>query len=164
MSKYQNEIRWGVVGCGQIAVDKSLPGLLHYKGAKLVAIADPLEARRALAIGLATERGVQGVRAFGDAAELYSDPDVDAVYISLPTGQHAQAVISAAEARKAILCEKPLGRSAEEVAGMIAAAKHYDVPLMTAYMSRFGDVFQEAKRLLQEKRIGQVTFVSANYS
>ena len=47
MSKYQNEIRWGVVGCGQIAVDKSLPGLLHAKGAKLVAIADPLEARRA---------------------------------------------------------------------------------------------------------------------
>jgi len=164
MPDCENVIRWGVVGCGQIAVDKSLPGLLSAKRAKLVAIADPLEPRCALTLDLAKQAGLKSVRSYADAAGLFANADVDSVYICLPTGQHAAAVSTAAESKKAILCEKPLGRSAAEVCRMIQAAKHAGVPLMTAYMSRFGDVFQEAKRLLAENRIGQVTFVSANFS
>lgn len=164
MQKYSSSIRWGVVGCGQIAVDKSLPGVLAAKGARLVAVADALEPRRTLAFDLAKKAGLSDVRGYSDAADLFADPNVDAVYIALPTGQHAEAVIAAAAAKKAILCEKPLGRSAAEVGRMIQAARNAGVPLMTAYMSRFGDVFCEAKRLIAENRIGQVTFVSANFS
>jgi len=42
MSTEPKVIRWGVAGCGQIAVDKAIPGLLLAKGAKIVAFADPL--------------------------------------------------------------------------------------------------------------------------
>src|SRR5689334_17589307 len=104
-------IRWGVIGCGQIAVDKSIPGLLHAEGARLVAVADPLPARRALATTLAAARVTADVRVYADAADLLADANVEAVYISLPTGMHADAVAMAARAGKAILCEKPLGRS-----------------------------------------------------
>jgi D-xylose 1-dehydrogenase (NADP+, D-xylono-1,5-lactone-forming) len=156
-------IRWGVIGCGQIAVDKSIPGLLAAKGARLAAIADPLEPRRALALDLAAKNGQQP-KAYADIHELLADPGIDAVYISLPTGMHKDAVIAAANAKKAILCEKPLGNSAPEVREMVRAARENGVPLMTAYMSRFSDVFQKTKELIQGGAIGKVTFVTAHFS
>lgn len=157
-------IRWGVVGCGQIAIDKTIPALLAASGARLVAVADILPARRSLALDLAAAAGLTGLRAHQDATGLFADPDVDAVYIALPTGLHAGAVIAAAQAGKAILCEKPLGRSVEEVAGMIRAARRHGVPLMTGYMSRFSDPFRKAVELVQGGAIGKVTHVEAHFS
>lgn len=158
-----SSVAWGVIGCGQIAVDKSLPGLLHSRNGRLVAIADPVEQRRALALDLAEQHGLRP-RAYGEYAELLADPQVEAVYIALPTGMHAEAVVAAAQAGKAILCEKPLGRSAEETRMMIRAAQGAGVPLMTAYMSRFSDVFQKTVQLLQQGAIGQITCINAHFS
>lgn len=157
MSAHRPPIRWGVIGCGQIAIDKSIPGLLSAQGARLVAIADPLVARRDLA--LAARAG-----AYHDLTEILADPEVDAVYISLPTVDHADAVIAAACAKKAILCEKPMGRSAAEVGEMVRAARENGVPLMTAYMSRFSDVFPKAAELVRGGAISKVTFVTSHFS
>jgi len=157
-------IRWGVAGCGQIAVDKTIPGLLQAAGAHLVAIADPLEPRRNLALGLAAAAGVDGVRVYDYDTQLFEDPEIDAVYIAIPTGQHAASVLAAAGAGKAILCEKPLGRSAGEVGSMVLAARDHGVRLSTGYMSRFSDVFGMATEIVRGGRIGKVTFVDANFS
>jgi predicted dehydrogenase len=157
------KINWGVIGCGQIAHDKALPGLRGVPDARLVALADPLEARRTLVRAAMGEYGSE-VREYADYHDLLKDPEVDAVYIALPTGMHAPAVLAAAEAKKAILCEKPLGRSAVETRTMVRAAAKNGVPLMTAYMSRFGATFQKATELLAEGAIGRVTFVYANFS
>jgi len=157
----ENKTRWGVIGCGQIAVDKTLPAIFAAHNAELVAVADPLSERRALA--LATQPGAT-VREYADYHELLTDSRVDAVYISLPTGMHAEAVLAAVAARKPTLCEKPLGRHLPEVLEMTRAAKTAGVPLMTAYMSRFGSVYAEAARLVQSGAIGQVTFVHADFS
>ncbi|BCM88309.1 glucose--fructose oxidoreductase [Abditibacteriota bacterium] len=164
MNSPHSPIRWGVIGCGQIAVDKTIPGLLAARGAQLVALSDPLEVRRSLARNLTKNAGGEEVRAYASGSELVAAPDVDAVYIALPTGMHAEAVLEGARAKKAILCEKPLGRSAAEVAGMVRAAQEAGVPLMTGYMSRFSDVFQKGVHLLREEAIGQITFVSAHFS
>ena len=163
--KFENKvIRWGVAGCGQIAVDKTIPGLLSAQGARLVAIADPLVPRRELALGLASKAGVTGVKAYDYDLQMFQDPDIDAVYIAMPTGQHQAAVIAAAKAKKAILCEKPLGNSAAEVGAMVRAAQESGSPLMTAYMSRFSDVFQKSIQLVKDGAIGKVTFVTSHFS
>jgi D-xylose 1-dehydrogenase (NADP+, D-xylono-1,5-lactone-forming) len=159
----RSSVAWGVIGCGQIAIDKSLPGLLHSRNARLVAVADPLETRRRLALEQAARHELRP-RTYADAFELLANPEVEAVYIALPTGMHAEAVVAAAQAGKAILCEKPLGRSAEETRTMIHAARQAGVPLMTAYMSRFSDVFQRTVQLLHEGAIGRITFVNAHFS
>ncbi len=164
MPSSTQKIRWGVVGCGQIAIDKSIPGLLSADYSQLTAIADPLEPRRALALDLAAKAGAGNVKTYTDAADLFTDPEIDAVYIALPTGQHAAAVIAATNAKKAILCEKPLGNNAREVREMIHAAGENGVPLMTAYMSRFSDVFQKTKELIHDGAIGKITFVTAHFS
>lgn len=147
-------VRWGIVGCGQIAVDKMLPAMRAAGNVELVAVADPIAERREMA----------GVDGYASHRELLADPCVEAVYIALPTGMHLEAVLAAASAKKAILCEKPLGQSVAQVAQMIEAAERNGVRLMTAYMSRFGDVFQEACRTVRAGTLGDVTFVYANFS
>lgn len=148
------KVSWGMIGCGQIAVDKMLPAMRSADHAELVAVADPIAERRALT----------GADGYSDYRELLRDPRIEAVYIALPTGMHLEAVLAAAEAGKAILCEKPLGQSVAEVSQMTEAAARADVRLMTAYMSRFSDLFQQACRTLHSGAIGEITFVYANFS
>ena len=147
-------VRFGMIGCGQIAVDKMLPAMRAAKNVELVAVADPILERRELT-------GVQG---YSNYQELLSDSSIQAVYIALPTGMHLEAVLAAANAKKAILCEKPLGQHLVEVNQMIQAAESNGVRLMTAYMSRFGDIFQEACAALRRGMIGDLRFVYANFS
>ena len=147
-------VRFGMIGCGQIAVDKMLPAMRAANNVELVAVADPILERRHLT----------GEKGYSRYQDLLSDPNIEAVYIALPTGMHLEAVLAAANAKKAILCEKPLGQSLTEVAQMIEAAERNGVRLMTAYMSRFGDVFQQACAALRKGMIGDVTFVYANFS
>ena len=54
-------------------------------------------------------------RAYGSYDALLNDPDVEAVYISLPNSMHVDASVRALEAGKHVLCEKPLSRRASEV-------------------------------------------------
>lgn len=150
----KKRVRWGVLGCGQIAVDKMIPAMQCAENVELVAVADPLEERRNLV----------GVEGYSSYQELLADERIEAVYIAMPTGLHLEAVLAAAEAKKAILCEKPLGQSASDVVQMLEAAKHNGVKLMTAYMSRFGDTFQQACHALRSGAIGNVTFVYVNFS
>ena len=147
-------VRWGIIGCGQIAVDKMLPAMLAASNVELVAVADPIAERRALT----------GVEGYSSYHELLADPRIEAVYIALPTGMHLEAVLAAANAKKDILCEKPLGQSVAEVTQMLEAATQNGVRLMTAYMSRFSDLFQQACQTVRSGTIGEVTFTYANFS
>jgi D-xylose 1-dehydrogenase (NADP+, D-xylono-1,5-lactone-forming) len=147
-------VRWGVLGCGQIAVDKMIPAMRAARNVELVAVADPIAERRALA-------GVDGYLGY---QELFADESVEAVYVSLPTGMHLEAVLAAAAAKKAILCEKPMGQNVHEVIQMIEAARHNNVKLMTGYMSRFSDIFQQACQTVHSGVLGDITFVYANFS
>ncbi len=150
----KKRVRWGVLGCGQIAVDKMIPAMKYAENVELVAVADPLEERRNLV----------EAEAYSSYQDLLADERIEAVYIALPTGMHLEAVLAAAKAKKAILCEKPLGQSASDVIQMLESAKHNRVKLMTAYMSRFGDIFQQACQALKSGAIGDMTFVYANFS
>ena len=78
-------VRFGMIGCGQIAVDKMLPAMRAAKNVELVAVADPILERRELT-------GVQGYSSY---QELLSDSSIQAVYIALPTGMHLEAVLAA---------------------------------------------------------------------
>ena len=165
------QIRWGVVGCGQIAVDRTIPAIHAASQAVLVAVADPIAEQRHLAAAIGnrnestTERPTEHpVRQYADYSDLIRDPEVDAVYIALPTHMHLESVLRTVYAGKPILCEKPLGRSADEVLQMVNAARNARVPLMTAYMSRFGSAFVDARQSALSGAIGQITFVYADFS
>jgi D-xylose 1-dehydrogenase (NADP+, D-xylono-1,5-lactone-forming) len=101
-------------------------------------------------------------RALGSYEELLSDPDVDAVYISLPNSMHVEWSIRALEAGKHVLCEKPLARSVEPVERAFDAAAAAGRVLTEAFMWRH---HPQADRLVELlPRVGELRVVRAQFS
>ena len=101
-------------------------------------------------------------RALGSYEELLADPDVDAVYISLPNSMHVDWSVRALEAGKHVLCEKPLARSVAEVERAFDAADAAGLVLAEAFMWRH---HPQAKRLVELlPRVGPLRVVRAQFS
>jgi predicted dehydrogenase len=71
-------------------------------------------------------------------------------------GAHAEPVIAAAEAGKHIICEKPLATTLDQADAMVAAAARAGVKFTVGYQTRFGNIWQTVKRLLDEGTIGRI--------
>jgi inositol 2-dehydrogenase len=97
--------------------------------------------------------------AYAEPEKLLELPELDAVIIATPTSTHAELVIAAARAGKAIFCEKPLALTIEETQVALDAVAQAQVPLQVGFMRRFDTAYQEARALIADGRIGQpVTF------
>lgn len=153
-------LRWGVIGCGQIAYDKAMPGIDKADNARLVAASDVRPER----LEMVQDRWGQDVSVYTDYSQLLQSDQVDAVYLGLPNAVHHPVCLAAAAAGKHVLCEKPLSIDAQEARDMIAACERHGVRLMCAYMSRFGDSFRETKRLIRQGVLGQIAMVNASFS
>jgi D-xylose 1-dehydrogenase (NADP+, D-xylono-1,5-lactone-forming) len=150
-------VRWGVLGPGRIS-HAFLRGVAQSDRTTAVAVASrSLERARAAA----AEFGLP--RAYGSYAALLDDADVDAVYIGLPNGRHAEWTIAAAKAGKHVLCEKPLGADPAEVASMIEAAEQHGVLLAEAFMYRFHPRTRRLAELLADGAIGAPRLVRSAF-
>jgi D-xylose 1-dehydrogenase (NADP+, D-xylono-1,5-lactone-forming) len=152
-------LRWGIIGCGQIAHDRVLPALDMAKNGEVVALFDPDAERieRALlkAPGAATYDTIEGI--LGDA-------NVEAVYIATPNFLHAEQTVAAAAAGKHILVEKPMALDAAQGCEMVRAADRAGVKLMVAYMTLFNPAFQAAKRLVETGALGEIVSARGRHS
>lgn len=144
-------VRWGILGCGDVAEHKSGPALYGVEGSELVAVM-----RRDLvkAQDFAQRHGAR--RAYGTVEELLADEEVDAVYIATPPHLHREQTKMAARAGKNVLVEKPMGLNGVECDAMIRSCREAGVTLHVAYYRRFYPKFVEAKRLLSAGVIGQI--------
>ena len=149
-------IRWGLVGCGDVAEHKGGPGLIEADGSRLVAVASR-DARRAA--DFAQRHGAE--RHHTTLEALLSDSEVDAVYVATPPHVHAQQTIACARAGKHILCEKPMALTNAECDEMIRAAEEAGVQLMIAYYRRRYPAAMKIKELLEAERIGRPTVLRA---
>jgi myo-inositol 2-dehydrogenase / D-chiro-inositol 1-dehydrogenase len=141
-------VQIGLVGAGRIGSSHAELIRRRVPGARLVAVADP---RRDAADALAARLGV---RAAVDPGRLLADPDVEAVVIAASTPAHAELVVAAAEAGKAVFCEKPMGLSLDEVDRCIAATERAGVALQVGFNRRFSADFAAARRLVESGGIG----------
>ncbi|SDN89054.1 Gfo/Idh/MocA family protein [Alkalicoccus daliensis] len=149
------DVRWGIIGCGNVTEVKSGPALSEVPNSKLVAV---MRREKKLAEDYAKRHGVP--RWYGTAEELIGDPEVNAVYIATPPAYHKEYTIQAAKAGKAVYVEKPMARTHAECLEMIEACKTYNVPLFVAYYRRALPKFLKIKELIEEGAIGEVRFVS----
>ena len=104
------------------------------------------------------------VRRYDSYAALLADPEVDAVYISLPNHLHARWIVRCAEAGKHILCEKPLATNYAEAMTAVEAARAHDVFLMEAFMYRCHPQTARLVELIREGTIGEVRLIQAHFS
>ncbi|MDG2307515.1 MAG: Gfo/Idh/MocA family oxidoreductase [Candidatus Binatia bacterium] len=95
--------------------------------------------------------------------EVVSRPDIDAIDICTPGDSHMPIAIAAAEAGKAILCEKPLANTLEEAERMLAAVKKAGVPHMLCHNYRRAPAVALAKRLIDDGRVGKIHHYRGTY-
>lgn len=143
-------VRIAVVGAGWIGNFHAESVAKRIPGARLEAIADPvLPALEALAGRL----GVAKISA--DAADVVADPDVDAILVAAPARFHAGLIADAARAGKHVFCEKPGGRTIEELDAALDAAEASGVMVQFGFNRRYARDFAAARRLIDEGLAGR---------
>lgn len=145
------EIRWGIIGCGDVCERKSGPAFRKVPGSSLLAVAgrDLAKAR-----SFAQRHGIP--RAYGSAQELLADRLVNAVYVATPPSSHCELAIAAAEAGKPVLVEKPMAVTPQQCRRMIDACSLNGVLLMVAYYRRFWPTTQRIHELVANGALGEV--------
>lgn len=139
-------------------------GMIHARNfraavpnAKIVAVCDPVEDA---AIAAAQELELDTY--YTSYQDALANDSIDAVIIATPTKYHCEIAVAAANAKKHILCEKPMAMTVDECNQMDAAAKQNGVCLQLAFMRRFDVSFMEAKRRIDAGEIGDVVMVRSN--
>lgn len=153
------EVRWGIIGCGDVTEVKSGPAFSAVEASRLVAV---MRRDAAKAADYARRHAVP--RWYDDAQKLIGDPEVNAVYIATPPGAHKDYALAVAAAGKHCYVEKPMARSAAECREMIAAFDQAGTKLFVAYYRRALPAFVKARTLIREGAIGRVTSVSHRHS
>ena len=103
-------------------------------------------------------------RAYGSYDELLGDPDVEAVYISLPNSLHVEWSVRALEAGKHVLCEKPLSPRPDEVEAAFDAADRAGLLLSEAFMYRHNPQTIRLQQLVGDGAIGELRLVRSVFS
>lgn len=151
----RKNIRWGIIGCGNVTEVKSGPAFQLAEGSELVAV---MRRNGDLAKDYAMRHNVKSWT--NDAAELIANPEVDAVYIATPPSTHKLYTLEAARAGKPVYVEKPMALNYQECCDMVHACAVAKVPLFVAYYRRLLPRFLKIKELIDSGAIGEVRFVN----
>ena len=146
-------LKWALLSTARIN-GRLIPAIRAAERAELAAVASRSQKR---AEAHAAEWGIP--RVHGSYQSLLDDPDVDAIYISLPNSLHAEWTVRAAEAGKHVLCEKPLAVSVTECDQIIAAAESAGVVVIEAVMYLHHALLSKGRQLIEEGAVGRVTLV-----
>jgi predicted dehydrogenase len=151
--------RIGLLGASQIARTAILAPLRDDArfAVRAVAARDPARAR-----AYADEHAIAAVADSYEA--LIARDDVDVIYNGLPPAGHARWSIAALRAGKAVLCEKPFARDADEARAMVEAATAAGRPLIEAYHYRFHAVMRRAIQLVQGGALGPLQSGAAEFN
>jgi xylose dehydrogenase (NAD/NADP) len=151
-------VKWGIVSTADIN-QKVIPPAHASPEVELIAVASRDQAR---AEAYAGEWGIE--RAYGSYEALLEDPDVEAVYVSLPNTLHVEWSIRALEAGKHVLCEKPLSRHPEDVERAFDAAERTGRLLAEAFMYRHNPQTARLVELVEEGAIGELCVIRSAFS
>ncbi|NTA39287.1 Gfo/Idh/MocA family oxidoreductase [Agrobacterium salinitolerans] len=144
----------GLIGAGRIGSFHGESVAKRLVDAELVAVADPAPGAAAK---LADALGADA--SYTDVAEMLSHPGLDAVIIATPARFHTNILVQAAEAGKAIFCEKPMALTLEDADRGIAAAKAAGVPLQVGFNRRWDQAFFEGRAAIDAGKIGAVQLI-----
>jgi len=151
-------VKWGIVSTADIN-RKVIPGAKASSQVDLVGVASRTQER---ADAYAQEWGIP--RAYGSYDALLADPEIEAVYISLPNTMHCEWSIRAVEAGKHVLCEKPLTRHPDEAKAAFDAADRAGRLLSEAFMYRHNPQTAKLKQLVADGAVGELRLVRSAFS
>jgi myo-inositol 2-dehydrogenase / D-chiro-inositol 1-dehydrogenase len=145
-------LKIAVIGTGFIG-SVHAKNIARHPDAELVAVSDAnIEFAKKTA-------AITGAKAVSDIAEIYNNKDIEAVLIATPTDTHVDYLKRAAEAGKAIYCEKPIGLDYEEAEQAVRAVRVAGVPVMLGFNRRFDASHAAVKEAVERGDVGKVEIV-----
>jgi len=154
-------VGYAVVGLGAISQQAILPAFAHSEHARLVAVVsgDVGKAKR-----LAGQFGAPHYYSYNQYGACLKNPEVRAVYIATPPGEHEKYTVHAARAKKHVLCEKPLAATMEQANRMVSACRHQAVLFMTAYRKYFEPGSMALKKIVAGGELGRVDIIHTAFT
>jgi len=142
----------GVIGTGVMGSEHARLLRCETPGARLAGVFDADAAR--------AQAAAAGAAVFSDPRSLIASDSIEAVIIASPDATHAELTLACLEARKPVLCEKPLASSAAEALRVVQAEVALKRRLIqVGYMRRFDPGYQEIKRIKDEGGVGAVALL-----
>lgn len=145
------EVRWAMIGTGQVTEVKSGPGLYKSEYSKLIGVYN-LDYDQAT--DWANRHGVDKV--YKSVEDILADPEVDVVYVATPPKFHYQYTMDILNAGKIPYVEKPIANTYEECLEIQKLSEEKGIPVYVAFYRRGVDKFLKIKELLDNGVIGDV--------
>jgi myo-inositol 2-dehydrogenase / D-chiro-inositol 1-dehydrogenase len=145
-------LKVAVIGTGFIG-SVHAKNIARHPGAELVAVSDAnIEFAKKIA-------ATTGAKAITDIAEIFTNKEIQAVLIATPTDTHVDYLKRAADAGKAIYCEKPIGLDYKEAEQAVGAVRAAGVPAMLGFNRRFDASHAAVKEAVDRGDVGKVEIV-----
>jgi myo-inositol 2-dehydrogenase / D-chiro-inositol 1-dehydrogenase len=154
--KARDELRAGMISWAHIHAEFRAKALSEIPGTRIVAIADDNEAR-----GRDAAKRFQVENFYTDWRKLIERDDLDVVFIHSENNRHAEQAIAVAQTGKDIFCEKPMTTTLEDADRMLEAVKKANVQLTVAFVSRFGQEADRAKKIVDTGILGNIVSARA---
>lgn len=151
--------RWGILSTANIGITQVLPAI----AASETGVVQGIASRDAARARTVADR-FNAPLSFGSYEELLASDQIDGVYIPLPTSQHIEWSLKAAEAGKHVLCEKPIALKAEEIDRLIAARDRHQVVISEAFMVYYHPQWEKVRELIASGQIGRLRMVQGCFT
>ena len=161
LTKDENPLRIGVISAAAINYAAIIDPVQTHTGAIIVAIAARSKAKAEAQI---TKYGLAPTcKAYGSYGEMLADPGIDAVYIPVPNGLHAEWAVKAMEAGKHVLIEKPVASNADQARRIHETATATGKVALEAFHWRFHPAAHRMREIVESGKYGSVTEISAEF-
>ncbi len=155
----QQMVRWGILSTAKIGVEQVIPAILDSENGTVAAIASRSETKAKV---IAERFFIP--HTFDSYEAMLASDTIDAVYIPLPTSQHVEWTIKAANAGKHVLCEKPISLHADQIDELIKARDANNVLVSEAYMVTYHLQWHKVRSLIADGAIGTLRHVQAAFT
>ena len=152
------EIRWGIIGCGNVTEVKSGPAFYKVPNSRLVAV---MRRNGEKAADYAFRHGVP--QWYNNAQDLIEDENVNAIYIATPPDTHEAYAIAALKADKPVYVEKPMTLNASSAQRIVEAANNYGIKVSVAHYRRQQPFFKQIKEVLDSESIGEILWIDLRF-
>ena len=150
------EIKWAVLGTGVIA--NEMAAALAKGGRNIYAVGNRTHSK---AVAFAEKYGIEKV--YDDFEEMFTDPDVDVIYITTPHNTHLPFMEKALRGGKHVLAEKSITLNSAELERVRALAKEKKLILAEAMTIYHMPLYRKLREILASGRLGKVNLITMNF-
>lgn len=156
------KVKWGILGAARIN-ERLLPAIAAAPNSELLAIGSRRKGAAQETLDRFAPPGILA-KARDDLESILIDPEIDAVYIPLANGEHAEWILKAIDNGKHVLCEKPLAVHPDDILKIQKASKERNVKVMEGFMYRFHPQHNRIRALIDSGLIGEIRSVRTSFS